>query len=143
MSFWKEKTLDEMTTEEWESLCDHCGKCCLNKLEDEETGRIYYTSVACELIDLETCSCTRYAQRCTLVPDCLDLKQHDFKDFNWLPGTCAYKLLADGEDLPHWHPLVSGNPESVWEAGVAIGSYAMKESEVDDLEEHIITWLDD
>lgn len=142
MSFWREKTLTEMTTAEWESLCDRCGKCCLHKLEDEDSGEIYFTSVACDLIDLETCSCSRYSERCTLVPECLDLKQHDFSEFNWLPATCAYKLLADGEDLPSWHPLVSGRADSVHEAGVSIRSYAMKESEVEDLEDHIIEWLD-
>ena len=142
MSFWKEKKLSEMSTEEWESLCDNCGKCCLHKLEDEDTAEIFYTSVVCDLIDLNTCRCTRYSERCKLVPDCLDLKQHDFSDFNWLPSTCAYKLIAEGKDLPSWHPLVSKQPESVHEAGVSVKSYAMKESEVDSAEHHIIAWLD-
>ncbi len=142
MSFWQEKSLSEMTTEEWESLCDNCGKCCLHKLEDEDTGKIFYTSVVCDLIDLKSCRCTRYTERCTLVPDCLDLKQHDFADYTWLPTTCAYKLLADGKDLPTWHPLVSGSSETVKEAGVSISSYAMKESEIDQIEEHIIEWLE-
>jgi len=140
MTFWKEKTLAEMNKQEWEALCDNCGKCCLHKLEDEETGEIHYTSVVCNLIDLNSCRCTRYSERCTWVPQCLDLKQHDFADFNWLPHTCAYRLLADGQDLPSWHPLISGNSESVKDAGVAINSYAMKESEVDNPEEHIIVW---
>ncbi len=131
-----------MTTEEWESLCDNCGKCCLHKLEDEDTAEIFYTSVVCDLIDLNTCRCTRYSERCRLVPDCLDLKQHDFADFNWLPSTCAYKLIAEGKDLPSWHPLVSKQAESVHEAGVSVKSYAMKESEVDSTEDHIIEWLD-
>jgi uncharacterized cysteine cluster protein YcgN (CxxCxxCC family) len=142
MSFWREKSLAAMTTEEWESLCDGCGKCCLHKLEDEDSGEIYFTSVVCNLIDLKTCRCTRYSERCTLVPDCLDLKQHEFAKFNWLPATCAYKLLADGEDLPPWHPLISGSSESVHDAGVSVRSYAMKEAEVDDLEDHIIEWLE-
>ena len=142
MSFWRQKNLAEMTTAEWESLCDYCGKCCLNKLEDEETGELYFTNVACNLIDLESCHCTRYDERCTLVPDCLDLKQHDFTAFNWMPATCAYKLLAEGKDLPTWHPLISGNADSVHDAGVSVRSYAMKESEVDDLEDHIIEWLE-
>lgn len=142
MSFWKSKTLAEMSTEEWESICDGCGKCCLNKLEDEDTGEIYFTSVVCNLIDLDTCRCTRYSERCTLVPECIDLKQHEFAEYNWLPATCAYRLLVDGEPLPAWHPLESGTVESVKEAGVSISSYAMKESEVDDLEDHIIEWLD-
>ena len=142
MSFWKTKKLSEMTTEEWESICDSCGKCCLNKLEDEDTGEIYFTSVVCNLIDLDTCRCTRYSERCTLVPECIDLKQHDFSEYNWLPSTCAYRLLVDGKDLPDWHPLISGNKNSAQEAGVAISSYAMKESEIDDLEDHIIEWLE-
>jgi uncharacterized cysteine cluster protein YcgN (CxxCxxCC family) len=141
MSFWKTKTLNEMTTEEWESLCDNCGKCCLHKLEDEDTGKIHFTSVVCNLIDLKTCRCTRYNERTRLVPECLDLKQHDFSEFNWLPATCAYRLVSDGNPLPDWHPLVSGSAKSVLEAGVSIRSYAMKESEVEDLEDHIIEWL--
>jgi uncharacterized cysteine cluster protein YcgN (CxxCxxCC family) len=142
MSFWETKKLHEMTTGEWESLCDGCGKCCLHKLEDEDTREIFFTSVVCNLIDLKTCRCTRYSERTRLVPECLDLKQHDFAEFNWLPATCAYRLLSDGKELPVWHPLVSGSAESVKEAGVSISSYAMKESEIDDLEDHIIEWLD-
>ena len=142
MSFWKNKKLSEMTTEEWESLCDNCGKCCLHKLEDEDTGDIYFTSVVCNLIDLDTCRCTRYSERTTLVPECLDLKQHDFAEYNWLPATCAYRLLTDGKELPSWHPLLSKSPDSVQDAGVSISSYAMKESEIDELEDHIIEWLE-
>ena len=142
MNFWETKKLSEMTTGEWESVCDGCGKCCLNKLEDEDSGEIFFTSVVCDLIDLGTCQCTRYSERTTLVPECLDLKQHDFAEYNWLPATCAYRLLIDGKELPSWHPLVSGSQETVKEAGVSICSYAMKESEVDDLEDHIIEWLE-
>ena len=142
MNFWEEKKLSQMSTSEWESLCDNCGKCCLHKLEDEDSGTVYYTSVVCDLIDLDSCRCTRYSERCTLVPDCLDLKQHDFSEYTWLPATCAYKLLANGEPLPEWHPLISGTPDSVKQAGVSISSYAMKESDIDELQEHIIQWLD-
>ncbi|MGZ8158234.1 MAG: YcgN family cysteine cluster protein [Methylobacter sp.] len=144
MSFWKTKKLSEMTTEEWESLCDNCGKCCLHKLEDEDTGDIYFTSVACKLIDLDTCRCTRYAERTQLIPECLDLIQLDFANYHWLPETCAYRLLNDGEELPAWHPLLSGRPDSAQSVGVSISRYAIKESEVDDiedLEDHIIEWL--
>ncbi|MGY6274702.1 YcgN family cysteine cluster protein [Methylomonas sp. MgM2] len=140
--FWETKTLDEMTTEEWESLCDGCGKCCLIKLEDEDTGEIAFTSVVCDLIDQDTCRCTRYSERCTLVPECIDLKQHDFSEYQWLPATCAYRLLTDGAPLPDWHPLISGTAESVKDAGVSVSSYAIKESEVDDPEDHIIEWLE-
>jgi uncharacterized cysteine cluster protein YcgN (CxxCxxCC family) len=142
MNFWESKKLSEMSTEEWELLCDHCGKCCLHKLEDEDSGEIYFTSVVCDLIDLENCHCTQYQERCQRVPDCLDLKQHDFTEYTWLPATCAYRLMADGKPLPDWHPLISGTPDSVHEAGVSIRSYAMKESQVEDIEEHIIEWLE-
>ncbi len=143
MSFWQTKKLSEMSTAEWESLCDGCAKCCLNKLEDEDTGEIFFTRVACDLIDLESCRCTRYRERTTIVPECIDLKQHHhFSEYNWLPATCAYRLLSDGKDLPNWHPLVSGNSNSVKEAGVSISSFAIKEAQVDDLEDHIIEWLD-
>ncbi len=142
MKFWEAKSLAQMTSEEWESLCDNCGKCCLIKLEDEDSGEIAFTSVVCELIDLETCRCSRYSERCTLVPGCIDLKQHDFAEYNWLPATCAYRLLSDGKPLPGWHPLISGTVETVKDAGVSITSYAIKESQVDDPEDHIIEWLD-
>jgi len=145
MNFWETKKLSEMTTEEWESLCDNCGKCCLHKLEDEDTGAIYFTSVACKLIDLDTCRCTRYAERAKLVPECLNLKQLDFNDYNWLPATCAYRLLNAGEALPDWHPLLSKSADSVQDAGVSINSYAIEESEVEDiedLEDYILEWLD-
>ncbi|MEY4718724.1 MAG: hypothetical protein RL563_1342 [Pseudomonadota bacterium] len=141
MKFWEIKTLTEMTTEEWESLCDNCGKCCLIKLEDEDSGEIVFTSAVCDLIDLDTCRCTRYSERCDLVPECIDLKQHEFAEYNWLPSTCAYRLLTDGESLPDWHPLISGSSESVKEAGVSISSYAIKESQVEDFEDHVIGWV--
>lgn len=131
-----------MTTKEWESLCDNCGKCCLHKLEDEDTGDIYFTSAACNLIDLNSCRCTHYAERTKLVPECLDIKKLAPTQYNWLPATCAYRLLNNNEDLPNWHPLISGNTNSVPDSGVSISSYAMKESEVEDLEDHIIEWLE-
>jgi uncharacterized cysteine cluster protein YcgN (CxxCxxCC family) len=142
MSFWKNKKLAEMTTEEWESLCDNCGKCCLHKLEDEDTGKIVFTNVACKLINLNTCRCTRYSERTRLVAECLDLKQFDFAQYNWLPSTCAYRLLNDGKELPAWHPLLSGSTASVKRAGVSISSYAIKKSAAMNLEDHIIEWLD-
>jgi uncharacterized protein len=142
MSFWKTKTLSEMTHEEWESLCDGCGKCCLHKLEDEDTGKVYYTSVACRLLNLNTCRCKNYLGRTRLVPDCLDLKQHDISEFGWLPSTCAYRLVAEGKGLPAWHPLVSGKSSSVLDAGVSIRSFAVAESQADNLEDHVIEWLE-
>lgn len=141
MSFWKTKKLTEMTTEEWESLCDNCGKCCLHKLENEITGKIAFTNVACRLINLKTCRCTQYNQRTQIVSECLDLQQYDFALYNWLPSTCAYRLVNDGKELPLWHPLVSGDAGSVKKAGVSISSYAIKEADSRHLEDHIIEWL--
>jgi uncharacterized cysteine cluster protein YcgN (CxxCxxCC family) len=140
-SFWRVKSLAEMTEQEWESLCDGCGKCCLYKLEDEDTGEIFYTSVACKLLDIEQCRCTQYRERCDLVADCLNLRI-GFDQFHWLPATCAYRLLAQGEDLPAWHPLVSGSGESVHDAGVSVRGYAIPESQVEDLTDHVIEGLD-
>ncbi|MGZ8136688.1 MAG: YcgN family cysteine cluster protein [Methylococcaceae bacterium] len=142
MSFWKTKKLNQMTTEEWESLCDNCGKCCLHKLEDEDTGEIALTSLACELLDISTCRCTRYSERTRLVPECLDLKNPDFVQYHWLPSTCAYRLLHENKELPAWHPLLAGNSYSVQQAGIAISSYAITASEADDPEDYIIEWLD-
>ncbi|MDD2659209.1 MAG: YcgN family cysteine cluster protein [Methylococcales bacterium] len=141
MGFWKIKKLAEMTAEEWESLCDNCGKCCLHKLEDQNTGKIVFTNVACKLINLNTCRCTRYNERTRLVTECLDLKQFGSTQFNWLPSTCAYRLLNDGKELPEWHPLLSGSAASVKRAGVSISSYAIKESKAMNMEDHIIKWL--
>lgn len=141
MSFWKTKSLQQMTPKEWESLCDGCAKCCLHKLEDEDTGEVYYTNVACRLLDLNTCRCTNYAERTRLVLECLDLRQHDIAEFNWLPSTCAYRLVSKGEELPDWHPLISGKANTVVEAGVSIRSFAVAESPDLDLEDHVIEWL--
>lgn len=141
LPFWKTKKLTEMSREEWESLCDNCGKCCLNKLEDEDTGEIFFTSVVCDLIDLKTCRCTRYQNRTQLVPDCIDIKSEEFVQFDWLPSTCAYRLVAEEQDLPSWHPLITGQGESVHDAGVSIRSYAITESESSDLLDHVIEWL--
>jgi uncharacterized cysteine cluster protein YcgN (CxxCxxCC family) len=141
MSFWKTKKLAEMTAEEWESLCDNCGKCCLHKLEDEDTGKIVFTSVACRLINLNTCRCTRYNERTKLVAECLDIRKLEVEKYNWLPATCAYRLLNEGKELTAWHPLLSRTPFSVKRAGLSISSYAIKESMAMDLEDHIIEWL--
>ncbi len=138
--FWKGKTLTEMTREEWESLCDGCARCCLAKLEDEDTGEIAYTNVACRLLDHETCRCTKYSKRSLFVPDCITLTPDNVSRLHWMPSTCAYRLLAEGKDLPVWHPLVSGDPDSVHYAGISVRGRAVSERRAIDLEDYIVTW---
>lgn len=118
--FWKTKPLAAMTAEEWESLCDGCGRCCLIKMEEETTGEFYFTDVACRLFDAATCSCRDYANRDQAVPDCVRLDAENVGTLGWMPPSCAYRLLAEGKDLPTWHPLVSGRKDSVDEAGASV-----------------------
>jgi uncharacterized cysteine cluster protein YcgN (CxxCxxCC family) len=118
--FWKTKPLAEMSESEWESLCDGCGKCCLIGLEDEDTGEIYLTDVACDLFDGETCRCKDYANRKSIIPDCVKLTAQNIEELSWLPKTCAYRLVHEGRDLKPWHPLVSGDPESVHRANASV-----------------------
>lgn len=138
--FWRTKTLGEMDADEWESLCDGCGKCCLHKFEDDDTGEISYTRVACRLLDLESCRCANYPARKKLVADCELLTPAKIKTFRWLPSTCAYRLVAEGKDLPWWHPLVSGDPETVHAAGISVRGRAISESRARNLERHIVDW---
>jgi uncharacterized protein len=118
--FWKTKALGQLTPAEWESLCDGCAKCCIIKFEDEDTGRIYHTNVVCELLEIHHCRCTRYAERSVLVPTCLTLTPALAASLSWMPETCAYRLLAEGKDLPLWHPLVSGDAKTVHQAGISV-----------------------
>jgi uncharacterized cysteine cluster protein YcgN (CxxCxxCC family) len=142
--FWLRKSLDEMTDSEWESLCDGCGRCCLNKLEEEgNDADTYYTDVACRLLNGETCRCRDYANRLEQVDDCVQLTPQSLKTINWLPPSCAYVLVAKGRDLYWWHPLVSGDPETVHAAGVSVrGRISATEETVpdEDLEDHIVSW---
>jgi len=143
-NFWQEKSLAEMSQQEWESLCDGCAQCCLHKLEDEDTGKVHYTSVVCKYLDEPTCRCTNYQDRNVLVPDCVWLTPDTVEAFKWLPTTCAYRLIAEGKDLKWWHPLVSGRVESVHEAGISVRGKCISEDHVhpDNLEENIIRWIE-
>lgn len=136
--FWRHVRLQDMSPKQWESLCDGCGKCCLNKLEDIDTGELAYTNVACRLLDLGVCRCTRYEERSRLVPDCVVLTPDNIADLHWMPSTCAYRLLAEGRDLLDWHPLVSGDPDSVHRAGVSVRGRAISERHAGPLEHHIL-----
>lgn len=118
--FWERKTLAQMTRTEWESLCDGCGQCCLHKLQDYDTGDYYVTDIACQLLDCHSCRCSDYADRFATVPDCVQLTPQKVHETDWLPETCAYRKLADGEPLDWWHPLVSGDPNTVHEAGISV-----------------------
>ena len=140
--FWKTRSLETLSREEWESLCDGCGKCCLQKLEDEETREIYFTNIVCDLLDLDSCRCTHYQERSTLVPTCVTLSPKDLADPYWLPPSCAYRLLAENKDLPAWHPLRCGGDRRKMElAGHAVSGKVVREADADDWEHHLIDWI--
>lgn len=139
--FWQTIPLTQMSQTQWESLCDGCGKCCLHKLEDEDSGEVFYTDVACRYLSSD-CRCQCYTQRAEKVAACLILHPQDLKRVTWLPGTCAYRLLSEGKALLEWHPLVSGDPDSVHKAGQSIKGRFIAENEVgeDDYEDRIVFW---
>jgi uncharacterized cysteine cluster protein YcgN (CxxCxxCC family) len=142
--FWETTALSEMTREQWESLCDGCAKCCLHKLEDEDSGEVFYTKVRCSLLIEQTCRCSDYANRSTRVPTCITLQPADLAHYDWLPSSCAYRLLAAGDPLPAWHPLLSGSPETVHAAGISIRGRAISDEFVhpDGYDEHIVHWVE-
>ena len=138
--FWKRKSLTEMTRPEWESLCDGCGRCCLLKLEDADTGEIAYTDIACSLLDQDKCRCTDYPNRQKRVPDCVVLTAANVGSLGWMPSTCAYRLLWQGKPLYDWHPLISGDPDSVHRAGISVQNKTVSEFDTpfEEWEDHII-----
>jgi len=143
--FWRRKSLEDMTTDEWESLCDGCARCCLIKLADDDEGnQVAYTAVRCELLDDRTCRCTRYDARKRLVEDCVQVTPSLAREAKWLPATCAYRRLAEGKDLPHWHPLRSSDANSVFSAGIAVRGRSVSERSVhpEDLEHMVVTWVE-
>ncbi|MGC3874277.1 YcgN family cysteine cluster protein [Halomonas sp. GXIMD04776] len=141
--FWERFSLDELSTEEWEALCDGCGRCCLTKLEDEESGDIVTLDVACKLLDTKNCHCQDYTHRFERVPGCTQMSLTTLRDFHWLPASCAYRRLYEGRGLAKWHPLISGDPRSVHRAGISVAHFAVSERDVseDEWEDHIIAIL--
>ena len=141
-AFWQIKRLEEMNEAEWESLCDGCGRCCLNKLEDEDTGEIAWTDVACRLLDHKSCRCSDYAKRQEIVADCILLTPESVRNLAWLPPTCGYRLVAERHDLYWWHPLLSGDPDTVHQAGISVRGRAVSEESwpVEKLEERVVAW---
>ena len=142
--FWEAKSLEEMDPVEWESLCDGCAKCCLFKIEDSDSGKVFYTDIACRMLDLKTCRCKIYEHRFEVIKDCLSLTYEKLLTIDWLPETCAYRRLAEGRGLAWWHPLISGSQETVRQAGISIcGKPIKRELSVDllKIEEHVIDWI--
>ena len=141
--FWETTPMEEMTVRQWESLCDGCGRCCLEKLEDEDTGEVFYTSVACRFLNIGTCRCSVYEKRAPMAPECLFLTPEKVRAIDWLPVTCAYRLLAEGKKLEWWHPLVSGNPDTVHQAGISVRNkiISAEHADPDHLDAYIIDGL--
>ena len=139
--FWSRIPMAKMTAQEWEALCDGCGKCCLNKLEDEDTGEVALTRIACRLLDDQSCKCGQYPIRHQFIPDCIVLKPSNIdENAYWMPKTCAYRLLWSGQPLFDWHPLISGNPETVHTANISVRGMTLSEFDIneEDWEDHII-----
>lgn len=128
--FWETKSLEEMSRSQWEQLCDGCGQCCMLKVEEEDTAKVFITRLACKLLDIGSCRCSSYPDRHDFVPDCVVLKPETVGTYAWLPRTCAYRLLAEGKPLEWWHPLVSGDPDTVHQAGISVRTWARSEKGV-------------
>jgi uncharacterized cysteine cluster protein YcgN (CxxCxxCC family) len=143
--FWENKSLTEMNTQEWEALCDGCARCCLLKIEDVDSGDLFYTNVACKYLDSMHCRCTQYRERSQLVPDCIKVTPEVARNETWLPDTCAYRLLAEGRPLHNWHPLLSGDPDTVHDEGISVRDKVISERYVhpDELTEHLVNWFED
>ena len=142
--FWEEKSLHQLDQTEWEALCDGCARCCMIKLQDEDTEEVHYTAVVCRLMDQQTARCTRYPERHALVEDCVVLDAERSLEFHWLPKSCAYRTLAEGRKLAWWHPLVSGDPQTVAEAGISVLDKVVSETDVheDEVPEMIVQWVE-
>ncbi len=136
-NFWQIKSLRQLNRQEWEQLCDGCAKCCMHKLEDEDSGIIYSTNVVCQYLDITQCRCRDYEHRSTQVPECVTLDQENLEQVYFMPSTCAYRRLAEGKPLPAWHPLVSGNPNSVHDSGHSVRNKVISELDADDLMHHL------
>ena len=143
-NFWEYKSLNEMSSQEWESLCDGCARCCMVKLEDEETGSVDYTAVVCRLLDDHSCRCTNYLERHSLVPNCVRLTPSNVLDFKWLPVSCAYRRISEGRSLEQWHPLISKRSDSIHEAQISVQDKVVSEASVHEnqLEDMIIKWVE-
>ena len=143
--FWQTTPLAEMTSAQWESLCDGCGQCCVLKLEDVDTGHIYYTDVACKLLDCDKASCMNYPERKAHVPDCVLLTPDNLAQLSWMPMSCAYRRLYEGRGLADWHPLVSGDPDTVRQAGISVAGQVIAEEDVPEhqMPDHIMIWPDE
>ena len=141
-NFWERKNLIDMNENEWESLCDKCGKCCVIKLEDFDTQEVHYTNVSCKLLCEKSASCKDYENRKSIVPDCIILSPDNLKDLKWMPKTCAYKLLNEGKNLPYWHPLLSGNDKEIVNSGNSVKNRVTNENEIKikDLPDYIFNW---
>ncbi len=139
--FWEKKKLHQLSKGEWEALCDGCGKCCLLKLEDDDTGKIEYTNIACKLLSKKNCRCLKYDERQNFVKDCIKLNYKNIDKIKWMPKSCAYKVLLEGKKLPKWHYLVSGDYNTIHETGNSVRGKIIKENNSIDIEDHIVDWI--